>query len=153
MSSALPDAVPPEVLREALAKLPGPTLVVTCETKEGEAVSLLATSFAAASYDPPLVTISVARSQANYEALSWAPIWGVNVLDDSQEREARATSLGVDVLGSTGVFKGALGGTPLVVGSALALECVPYDRHAVGDHVLFVGEVVSVTTKDDAPAT
>lgn len=152
MSSALPDAVPPEVLREALAKLPNRTFVVTCETKDGEAVSLMATSFAAASFDPPLVTISVARSQANYEALAWAPIWGVNVLGDAQAREARAASLGVDILSATGVFKGELGATPLVVGSALALECVPYDRHAVGDHVLFVGEVVSVTPADEAPA-
>jgi flavin reductase (DIM6/NTAB) family NADH-FMN oxidoreductase RutF len=153
MFSALPDAVPPETLREALTKLSGPTFVVTCETKEGEAVSLLATSFAAVSFDPPLVTISVARSQANYDALAWAPIWGVNVLGDSQAREARAASVGVDILGTTGVFKGELGETPLVVGSALALECVPYDRHAVGDHVLFVGEVVSVTTGDAPTAT
>ena len=152
MSSALPDAVPPETLREALTNLPATTFVVTCETKEGDAVSLLATSFAAASFDPPLVTISVARSQANYEALAWAPIWGVNVLGDSQGREARAASLGVDGLGVAGLFKGELGGTPLVVGSALALECVPYDRHAVGDHVLFVGEVVSVTTGVVPPA-
>lgn len=153
MSSALPDAVPPETLREALTKLPNPTFVVTCETKEGEAVSLMATSFASASFDPPLVTISVARSQANYDALAWAPIWGVNVLGDSLAREARAASLGVDILGTTGLFKGGLGGTPLVVGSTLALECVPYDRHAVGDHVLFVGEVVSVTTGDVRPAS
>jgi flavin-dependent trigonelline monooxygenase, reductase component len=145
MSSTLPDAVPPERLRKALSQLPAPVIVVTCETKEGEAVSLIATSFAPASFDPPLVTICIARSQSNYEALAWAPTWGVSVLAEAQAREARAASLGVDILGTTGLSRGEAGGTPLVAGAALSFECVPYDRHAVGDHVLFVGEVLSVT--------
>ena len=86
------------------------------------------------------------RHAALHELLRRAGAFGVSLLGEGQEDVATRFSRGVPPIALwTGVEtrEGRLG-PPLLEGSLGWLECETRAEHPVGDHTLFVGEVVSV---------
>lgn len=132
-------------LRSLMRFFPSGVCVVTADA-DGDRIGVTIGSLVSLSLDPPLVGIAVGKSNALHEVLRAAGAFGVSLLRGDQAGVAARFALGmpprllwdgVDVrVGSTGA--------PLLEDALGWLECRVHAEHEVGDHTLFVGEVVAV---------
>jgi flavin reductase (DIM6/NTAB) family NADH-FMN oxidoreductase RutF len=129
-------------LRPVMRRFPSGVAVVTVDL-EGERIGLTVGSLVSLSLDPPLVGLAVSRQAALHELLRRAGAFGVSLLGEGQEELARRFSRGVPPIALwTGVPVREGRRAPLLDGALGWLECETRAEHAVGDHTLFVGEVV-----------
>jgi flavin reductase (DIM6/NTAB) family NADH-FMN oxidoreductase RutF len=131
-------------LRALMREVPAPVGVVTV-TAGGQSAGLTVDSFVSLSLEPPLVGIALGRHAALHELLREAGAFALSILAAGQEHLAQHFARGVPPIGLwTGIetLDGELG-PPLLAGSLGWLECRLSSEHPVGDHTLFVGEVVS----------
>ena len=129
-------------LRGLMRRFPSGVTVVTVDL-EGERIGLTVSSLVGLSLDPPLVGLAVSRQAALHELLRRAGSFGVSLLREGQEELATRFSRGVPPIAlwiGVAVREGLR--APLIDGSLGWLECDMRAEHAVGDHTLFVGEVV-----------
>jgi len=139
-----------EELRSLMRRFPSGVAVVTVDL-EGERIGLTVSSLVPLSLDPPLVGLAVSRQAALHELLRRAGSFGVSLLREGQEELATRFSRGVPPIALwAGVEVRAGPGPPLLEGALGWLRCETRAEHAVGDHTLFVGEVVSA--EPGAPA-
>jgi flavin reductase (DIM6/NTAB) family NADH-FMN oxidoreductase RutF len=133
-----------EELRVLMRRFPSGVAVVTVDL-EGERVGLTVSSLVSLSLDPPLLGVAVSRQAALHELLRRAGAFGVSLLGEGQEAIATRFSRGVPpiALWSGVEVREGRPGPPLLEGSLGWLECESRAEHAVGDHTLFVGEVVT----------
>jgi flavin reductase (DIM6/NTAB) family NADH-FMN oxidoreductase RutF len=130
-------------LRALMRRFPSGVAVVTVDL-EGERIGLTVSSLVSLSLDPPLVGLAVSRQAALHELLRRAGSFGVSLLGEGQEDLATRFSRGVPPIAlwtRVSVREGRF--APLLEGALGWLECEMRAEHAVGDHTLFVGEVVS----------
>jgi flavin reductase (DIM6/NTAB) family NADH-FMN oxidoreductase RutF len=124
--------------------LPAPVSVVTVRVGE-QTVGLTVDSLVSLSLDPPFVGIAVGRHAALHELIRDAGAFAVSLLASEQDRLAQHFARGVPPIGLwTGIETrdGELG-APLIEGALGWIECRLAAEHPVGDHTLFVGDVVS----------
>ena len=130
-------------LRALMRRFPSGVAVVTVDL-EGERIGLTVGSLVSLSLDPPLVGLAVSRQAALHELLRRAGSFGVSLLGEGQEELATRFSRGVPPIALwTGVALREGRRAPLLDGALGWLECDTRAEHAVGDHTLFVGEVVA----------
>jgi flavin reductase (DIM6/NTAB) family NADH-FMN oxidoreductase RutF len=143
-SGERPPAFDERQFRDALAQYAtGVTIVAACGSA-GRFVGFTANSFNSVSLDPPLVVWNLARRSASLPAFEHAERYAVNVLSAGQVDLARRFSrphadrfAGVD-------YRIGWSEAPLIAGCVAWLECRHHARHRAGDHMLFVGEVMTV---------
>jgi flavin reductase (DIM6/NTAB) family NADH-FMN oxidoreductase RutF len=116
--------------------------VVITRDETGRPQGLTVSSFCSVSLDPPLVLVCIDNRAEAARAAAASGIFSVSVLAEGQEALSRrfagggpAKFEGIDLL------SGALG-VPLVPGALAHLECRVFSSHPVGDHTVFVGEVL-----------
>lgn len=132
-----------EELRALMRRFPAGVAVVTVDL-EGERIGLTVSSLVSLSLDPPLVGLAVSRQAALHELLRRAGAFGVSLLGEGQEELATRFSRGVPPIALwTGVSVREGLRAPLLDDALGWLECETRVEHAVGDHTLFVGEVVA----------
>ena len=132
-------------LRELMRRFPSGVAVVTVDL-EGERIGLTVGSLVSLSLEPPLVGVAVSPQAALHELLRHAGAFGVSLLGEGQEALAARFSRGVPPIAlwtDVPVREGTLG-VPLLDGALGWLECETRAEHAIGDHTLFVGEVVAL---------
>jgi len=130
-------------MRSALGLFATGVTIVTTRTDEGTAVGLTANSFNSVSLHPPLVLWSLSLRAGSYKAFSQAHHFAIHVLSVEQQQLAEQFSskvldrfLGID-------FQSGLGGVPILPHCAAVFECRSRSQYPEGDHVIFVGEVLS----------
>lgn len=111
-------------------------------------VGMTATAFMSVSLDPPLVLISLRREARMRDLLDEQPLWAVSLLSQSQRHIAGRFAIPgrvsdrlmfADIPHRRGTVSSAL-----LVGGALAtLECRTHQVVEAGDHILYVGEVLT----------
>lgn len=107
------------------------------------------TSFCSVSLEPPMVAVSIAESAYLAEVLGRRDRWSVTVLSAGQRALAgRFSAAGRPgarlLLANVPHHRGALSDALVIEGGMAALECETRQRVAVGDHVLFVAEVIGI---------
>jgi flavin reductase (DIM6/NTAB) family NADH-FMN oxidoreductase RutF len=135
-------------MRHTLAGFPTGIAVVAAEV-DGQVVGISANSFTSASLDPPLVSISFARSSTTWPVLRRAPRWGISVLGEdahdvlaSLRRPAheRFTDLEIEVSPAGAAF----------LNGSLATLTVEVDAEVdAGDHVLTLLRVLDLARDDE----
>jgi flavin reductase (DIM6/NTAB) family NADH-FMN oxidoreductase RutF len=133
-----------EELRALLRDVPAPVCVVTVDVG-GQPAGLTVDSLVSLSLEPPLLGIALRRHAALHELLREAGAFAVSILASDQEHLAQHFARGVPPIGLwTGIETrdGELG-APLLEGALGWVECRLGSEHPVGDHTIFVGEVVS----------
>jgi flavin reductase (DIM6/NTAB) family NADH-FMN oxidoreductase RutF len=133
-----------EELRALLRDVPAPVCVVTVDVG-GQSAGLTVDSLVSLSLEPPLLGIALRRHAALHELLREAGAFAVSILASDQEHLAQHFARGVPPIGLwTGIETrdGELG-APLLEGALGWVECRLGSEHPVGDHTIFVGEVVS----------
>lgn len=136
------NAMDPRQFRNALGAFATGVTVVT--TRDGECdIGLTANSFNSVSLDPPMVLWSLAKNANSLKAFTDNDHFAVHVLSDRQEALSnRFAKRGTDKFADLALERGH-GGVPLLADCSARFECRTAYRYEGGDHVIFVGEVLT----------
>lgn len=128
----------------ALAQFATGVVIVSAADPMGEPVGLTVNSFNSVSLDPPLVLFSVARTAFSLPVLARAEGYSISVLSSAHEGLSRrfGTTLGERKWAATPYVLGRFD-APLIEGALARFECRPYAVYDGGDHIIFVGRVVT----------
>jgi flavin reductase (DIM6/NTAB) family NADH-FMN oxidoreductase RutF len=135
-----------------MSRFPSGVAVVTVDAA-GDRLGLTVSSLLTLSLEPPLVGVSIARQAAMHELLRTAHGFAASILAGGQEWLAQHFARGVPPIAmwhGVATREGAVG-APLLVGALGWLESRLTEELPVGDHTLFVGEVLSVEVGEPAP--
>ena len=137
--------------RQALAQFASGVTVVTTRDAGGEPLGLTVSAFSSVSLQPPLVLVSVDLGSEAHAGFRDSGVFGVSILAQGQDavsrlfaRPGRAKFLEVPMqVGPRGLW---------MVPDALAhIECEVRAAHPAGDHILYVGEIVSLAVRPGRP--
>ena len=133
-------------IRDPLGAIPTGVAIVTATTESGERLGMTVSSFNSVSVAPPLVLFSVIRRANSFAAWTAVKRYAINILSAQQEDLSNrfARPLGDKWTGLT-VLDGETG-VPVLPNALAVFECEPYARYDGGDHDIFVGRVVALST-------
>jgi flavin reductase (DIM6/NTAB) family NADH-FMN oxidoreductase RutF len=131
-------------LRDALAQFATGVTVVCAGAADRRYVGFTANSVSSVSLDPPLILWTLARRSASLAAFETADRYTVNVLSAEQVELARRFSRPHADRFANVAFRLGWSDAPLIDGCVAWFECRHHARHRAGDHVVFIGEVVTV---------
>lgn len=145
------NALDKDALRHALGQFATGVTIVTTMGKGDRPVGVTANSFNSVSLNPPMVLWSLAASALSRSAFEDAGHFCVHVLTAAQERLSRKfAEQGSDKFGNVEWQRG-LDSVPLLAEYAARFQCRKAQQFPVGDHVLFVGEVLEFHRSDSRP--
>ena len=134
--------------KNALSHFASGVTVVTTE-HDGKPYGMTVASFASLSLHPPLVLICIEKSVKTHDAIAASRKFGVSILkSDQAEVSGRFASKSDDKFSGVKIVSGSV---PLIAGALTTMECHVTAQLPGGDHSIFVGEVVAVTTSEGAP--
>ncbi len=132
----------PLALRAAFGAFATGVTVITALDDQGALVGMTANSFGSVSLDPPLVQWSLRLNSGLHRVFVNAARFSVSVLSAEQEHLARQFSSraadrfeGVDLIVSANE-------PPLIAHAVANFVCKKVNDFRVGDHELFIGEVL-----------
>ncbi|WP_308345014.1 flavin reductase family protein [Streptomyces sp. ISL-94] len=144
-------AANPAPLREVMSLF---ATGVTVLSVGGEHIhGMTANAFTSVSLEPPSVLCSVAHSAVMHKAILTAGHFGVSIMGAGQEGLARFFAdkqrpLGPPQFADVDWSPGPRTGAPLLEGSLAWLECELSEAYDVGDHSIFIGDVVGSSRGD-----
>jgi flavin reductase (DIM6/NTAB) family NADH-FMN oxidoreductase RutF len=130
--------------RDALAQFATGVTIVCARAPDARYVGFTANSFSSASLDPPLVLWTLSRRSTSLPAFESARHYAINVLAASQVDLAKRFSRPHEDRFANLPFRLGWSDAPLIAGCVAWFECRQHARHVAGDHVVFIGEVVTV---------
>ncbi|MFK4731297.1 flavin reductase family protein [Agromyces mediolanus] len=133
---------PQLALRRALSAFPT-GVVALAAIVDGAPAGMAVNSFTSISLDPPLVAVSVARTSTTWPLLADRPALGLSVLGSDQEALCRQLSSRTGDRFADAGWRSGEGGSVLVEGAALWLECGIHAVYDGGDHEIVLLEVRS----------
>lgn len=146
---ALFGRIDPMAFRRAAGCFATGVSIVAAEDELGRRVGVTANSFVSVSLDPPLISVTLARSLSSMPVFERASHFAISVLGEEHEAFAmRFASRGGDKWTGTPCSAGVCG-APLIEGAIATFECARYAMHDGGDHHILIGRVVGLTS---APA-
>jgi flavin reductase (DIM6/NTAB) family NADH-FMN oxidoreductase RutF len=128
--------------RDALAQFATGVTIITARAQHGF-VGFTANSFNSVSLEPPLIIWSLARRSRSLGVFEGAVQYAVNVLSHDQLELARRFSRPHTDRFAGVAFRLGQADAPLIEGCVAWLECRHHALHPAGDHMLFIGEVIS----------
>jgi flavin reductase (DIM6/NTAB) family NADH-FMN oxidoreductase RutF len=138
----------PEEFTDALSRFSTGVTIVSARDDRDD-VAIVVTSFSSVSLRPPLVMAGVGEESYLNEVLERRDLWAVSILGVHQKQLAgRFSAPGRPsprlLLADTPHHRGPQSDALIIEGGLTALECRTVARVPAGDHVMVVGEVISV---------
>jgi len=141
--------------KQALRMIPYGLYVLAAKSGDGE--GQLATStvnwVTQASFDPPLVAVGVKKDSISHAVVKEAGAFALNVLGKGQQDMAFAFFKHAEPEGDTVAGESfTLGstGAPILANTPAFIECRLKETVEIGDHSVFVGEVVDAGVAKEA---
>lgn len=151
---APPGPVQPAVMRDVLGHFVSGIVVVTAGSPAGP-LGFTCQSFASLSLDPPLVSLSPARSSTTWPRIRAVGAFCVNVLAAGQEAVsggfARSGAGPVDKFDGVPWTAGP-SGAPVLDGVSAWIDCELWAEYDGGDHTIAVGRVLDLGADPSRPA-
>ena len=122
--------------------------VVTTKDKSGKPYGLTVNSFTSVSLDPVLILVCLDNRLSGLQAFKDSGHFGVSLLSADQEDLSRLFAKKDSERAPSIYFEGALG-MPLLRNSIATMECETVATYPGGDHVIFLGQVLSAEVMDD----
>jgi 3-hydroxy-9,10-secoandrosta-1,3,5(10)-triene-9,17-dione monooxygenase reductase component len=143
--------VEPSDFRDACSRFATGVGVVTSSGPEGPS-GMTANAISSLSLEPPLMVVCFALSARTLAAVRHSGRFGIQFLSHRQEElAARFASKMPEAEKFEGVEWEERDGVPVLGRCLAALACELRDLHHGGDHLIGVGEVTSLWTRDDDP--
>jgi flavin reductase (DIM6/NTAB) family NADH-FMN oxidoreductase RutF len=144
-------AIGPDVFRAVLGRFASGVTVLTTRDGDGRDHGMTVSAFCSVSLQPPLVLACIDRAADMFEVLPHASTFGISILEEGQEALSRRFAE-LDAGRFEGIgFTRAESGVALLDDALAHLECRLVETHEAGDHVIFIGEVVSAAPLGDGP--
>ena len=134
-------AIDPRELRNAFGTYPTGVAVVTCRRSNGEMVGVTVNSFASLSLSPPLVSVALHSAARHLPAFLESGTFAVNVLCTDQRELSSRFARPSECSWKDVLFCITSSGYVVLDEAAASFLCRLFEQHAVGDHLLLVGEV------------
>ena len=131
-------------LRDALAQFATGVTIVCARGGSDRYVGFTANSFSSVSLDPPLILWTISHRSTSLAAFEAAACYAVNVLSAEQADLARRFSRPHADRFASVPYRLGWSDAPLIDGCVAWFECRHHARHRAGDHLVFIGEVVTV---------
>lgn len=131
----------PRALRDAFGAFMTGVTVVTAHDTEGNPIGFTANSFSSVSLDPPLVSICLAKSSSNYDALANASGFAVNVLSESQKHVSNTFARPVEDRFAAVSWQSGPHGSPVFDEGSAWFDCSMFKTVEAGDHLILIGKV------------
>jgi flavin reductase (DIM6/NTAB) family NADH-FMN oxidoreductase RutF len=131
-------------LRDALAQYATGVTIVCARAPDARYVGFTANSFSSASLDPPLILWTLSQQSTSLAAFDASTRYSVNVLAAGQVELARRFARPHADRFANVPYRLGWSDAPLIDGCIAWFECRHHARHRAGDHVLFIGEVMTV---------
>jgi flavin reductase (DIM6/NTAB) family NADH-FMN oxidoreductase RutF len=150
MSAVLSRPIDTRALRDCLGCFTTGVAIMTALDFNGRPAGLTVNSLAAVSLDPPLILWSLRRNSRIFPAFQASPGFIVNILAADQAYlsahfSGRAEDKWADIPYDVGLY-----GIPRLAGVHATLECEKHAKFDGGDHIIFVGRPVAITTDKEA---
>ncbi|MEX3009699.1 flavin reductase family protein [Hoeflea sp. TYP-13] len=153
MRDTIPNAVQIDrnMLRDALGHFATGVAVVTTVGDAGAPVGLTINSFNSVSLAPPLILWSLARNAPSFDAFRRYSSFAINILAKDQRELCMQFARPADNKFQNVAFRPGFENVPLINGVHAQLECRTYRRYDGGDHEIYLGEVVGISTFEKQP--
>lgn len=138
-------------LRHALGQFATGVTIVTTAGTDNEPVGVTANSFSSVSLDPPLVLWSLANAALSKPAFEKAVYFCIHVLTASQEELSERFALRGGNKFRDLAWTSGLGSVPMLDEYVARFQCRMTSQYPVGDHTVFVGEVLNFDKADKRP--
>ena len=140
-----------EEFRRACGRFATGVTIASVLDGAGTPHGLTVNSFTSVSLEPPLVLICLGHEVSIIHHFRNATYFGISVLaDDQQALSERFARKGEDRFDGAAWRPGTTG-VPLLSGSLAGIECKVYRRIEMGDHDLFVGEMIHTHGGEGSP--
>lgn len=144
--------VNPALFRQLLGRFATGVTVLTTRDLAGDPVGMTASSLAAVSLNPPLLSVCVDVTADMHRALSASGGFVINVLaQDQEELSRRFADLPPEARFQGVAWREAGEGLVLLDGALAHIECERYAEFPLGDHTLFVGRVTGGAVGEGEP--
>ncbi|MEO1933662.1 MAG: flavin reductase family protein, partial [Myxococcales bacterium] len=131
--------------KQALRMIPYGLYVLTAESADGRVAASTVNWVTQASFEPPLVAVGVKADSGAHSIIKESKTFALNVLGKGQDSMAFAFFKSLDRDGNSiggEAFSSGESGAPVLTNAHAVLECKLVDTVEIGDHSLFVGEVI-----------
>lgn len=140
-----------EEFRRACGRFATGVTIATVLDPAGEPHGLTVNSFTSVSLEPPLISICIGYAVGTIEPFRKVNFFGINVLTDRQQTlSERFAMRGQDRFDGL-LWEQGTTGVPLLPGSLAQIECAVYRRIPLGDHEMFVGEMLRAQVMEGTP--
>ena len=134
--------------KEVFSRYPSGVVIVTTRTADGEAKGFTASSFTSVSANPPLVLTCLNLTAECYPAFAVADRFAISILRPHHQQIAELFARrGADKFGDPRFVDGPHG-LPMVRDGLATLICNKTAEYPGGDHVIILGEVMSIELGD-----
>jgi len=137
--------------RRACGRFATGVTIATVLDRTGSPHGLTVSSFTSVSLEPPLILVCLGHEVTNIQHFRSATHFGINVLrSDQQALSERFARKGQDRFNGLAWDSGKTG-APLIPGCLARIECRIYSRIPMGDHDIFIGEMVHADVHQGDP--
>lgn len=136
-----PAPLDPRALRDAFGTFMTGVTVVTSHDGDGAPLGFTANSFSSVSLDPPLVLVCLANTSRNYEALTQASGFAVNILAEDQKDVSNTFARPSEDRFAAIDWQTGPHGSPILAGVSAWFDCSMHKTVEAGDHVILIGKV------------
>ncbi|MCF1472591.1 flavin reductase [Agrobacterium vitis] len=138
MSEAIID---PRSLRDAFGAFATGVTVVTTLGPDGSPIGFTANSFTSVSLDPPLLLVCLAKTSRNFEVMTKAEGFAVNILSDAQKDVSNTFARPAEDRFASVEWQLGPHGSPVFSGTSAWFDCSLETVIEAGDHVVLLGRV------------
>ncbi|MBE1508148.1 flavin reductase (DIM6/NTAB) family NADH-FMN oxidoreductase RutF [Rhizobium viscosum] len=131
----------PRALRDAFGAFLTGVTVVTTFSDDGAPIGFTANSFTSVSLDPPLLLVCLAKTSRNYQTLTAAKGFAVNILSEDQKEVSNTFARPVEDRFAAVKWQHGPFGSPVFSDVAAWFDCSAHDRVDAGDHIVLIGRV------------
>ncbi|HEY9344893.1 MAG TPA: flavin reductase family protein [Inquilinus sp.] len=150
-----PPAVPRDRFVEALTRLTATICVVAATEPDGTRHGRTATAVMSLAAEPPTMLVSIDRTSAMAEVIEATEGFSVAMLAEHQDEVADAFAGKLAIPRSERFTRGTWSawpsGRPKLAGAVAVIDCHLIGLTEVTTHILFVGLVTEVETRDASP--
>jgi flavin reductase (DIM6/NTAB) family NADH-FMN oxidoreductase RutF len=138
-------------LRKTLGAFSTGITVVTTRSNKGTLHGVTANSFSSVSLDPPLVLWSQSLTSSNFQAFSDSDYFVINILAADQKELSDHFGKSQNDKFKGIKFEEGIGGSPVLENTSAAFECKKIASYPGGDHIIYLGEINSLSCTDVEP--
>lgn len=127
-------------------------VTVATSLKDDELRGITLNAFSSVSADPPMILICVNRDARTYLYIATSRIFCVNVLAADQRELAERFSgkMRERQFDDIAYISGETG-APILPGAIAHFDCEVFEEHQVASHSIFIGRVVSASSREGSP--